>query len=67
MATASLLGLPAGRLVYGDTVERTFWELVTQRAVEMSETQRDNLARAIANEMGDLLRRMFRRRGPRRA
>jgi hypothetical protein len=52
VATACLLGLPADRLLYGGVLEQTFWGLVVDRAVVLSNLRRDNLARAIANELG---------------
>jgi hypothetical protein len=64
VATVCLLGLPADRLVYGDGLERKFWQLVADRAVDLNVVQRDNQARATANEVGSMLRRLFRRRGP---
>jgi hypothetical protein len=67
VATACLLGIPADRLVYGDSLERTFWTLVARQAIEQDELRRDNAAAATANAIGELLRRMFRRRGSRRA
>jgi hypothetical protein len=67
VATACLLGLPADRLLYGDSVERAFWLMVADRALEIGEQLRDNQANANANAIADVLRRMFRRRGSRRA
>lgn len=65
MATACLLGLPADRLLRGDGVERAFWLAVAGRALELSDQLRDNQATANANAIGEVLRRMFRRRGRR--
>jgi hypothetical protein len=62
VAAACLLGLPAERLAYGDTLERTYWNAVVVSALEQETTRRDNLANATANAIGELLRRMFRRR-----
>jgi hypothetical protein len=67
VAVACLLGVPAERLVYGDSVERLYWSAVAARAVALDELRRDNQATANANQIGELLRRMFRRRGGRRA
>lgn len=63
MATACLLGVPAERIVYGDEVDRVFWSLVVQRALQADGVRRDNQAMANAQKIGDLLKRMFRRRG----
>lgn len=65
MAVACVLGVPVERLVYGDTVERLYWEAVAVRAVSLDELRRDNQAAANANQISELLRRMFRRRGRR--
>jgi hypothetical protein len=54
--------VPAERLVYGDTLECLYWSLVTQHALEQDGMRRDNAATATANAIGELLRRMFRRR-----
>lgn len=62
MASACLLGLPVERLVYGDAVERLYWSTVLDAAVEQHATLRDNASTSIANAIGELLRRMFRRR-----
>jgi hypothetical protein len=62
VAAACLLGIPAERLVYGDTLERLYWDQVTLSALEQDGTRRDNQATATANAIGELLRRMFRRR-----
>jgi hypothetical protein len=62
VASACLLGLPAERLLYGDEVERLYWSTVLDAVIEQHATLRDNSATAIANAMGELLRRMFRRR-----
>lgn len=62
VAAACLLGIPAERLVYGDTLERLFWGEVTLSAIEQDGTRRDNQANVNANAIGELLRRMFRRR-----
>ena len=65
VATACLLGLPADRLVYGDALERLYWTVVVDRALDQDNLRRDNQATATANAIGELLRRMF--RGRRRA
>jgi hypothetical protein len=65
VAVACVLGVPVERLVYGDAVERLYWEAVAGRAVALDELRRDNQAAANANQIGELLRRMFRRRGRR--
>jgi hypothetical protein len=62
VAAACLLGIPAERLAYGDTLERLYWSAVAESALEQDTVRRDNLANAIANAIGELLRRMFRRR-----
>jgi hypothetical protein len=62
VAAACLLGIPAERLVYGDTLERLYWGAVIERAVEQDAVRRDNQANVNANAIGELLRRMFRRR-----
>jgi hypothetical protein len=62
VAAACLLGIPAERLAYGDTLERLYWSAVAEDALEQSNTRRDNQANANANAIGELLRRMFRRR-----
>jgi hypothetical protein len=62
VAAACLLGIPAERLVYGDTLERLYWSAVIERAVEQDAVRRDNQANVNANAIGELLRRMFRRR-----
>lgn len=62
IAAACLLGIPADRLVYGDTLDRLFWSAVFDRALEQDGVRRDNQANANANAIGELLRRMFRRR-----
>jgi hypothetical protein len=59
VASACILGVPAERLVYGDIVERTFWTLVTARAVDLDGVRRENQATATANKTGEMLRRMF--------
>jgi hypothetical protein len=66
VAIACLLGLPADRLLHGDSLERTFWLMVAGRAVELSDQARENQANANANAIAEVLRRMFRRRGARR-
>jgi hypothetical protein len=65
VATACLLGIPADRLVYGDRLERMFWTLVAKTAIEQDDIRRDNQATSTANAIGELLRRMFRRRSRR--
>lgn len=65
MAAACLLGVPAERLVYGDVVDRLFWQRVAERAQTLDELRRDNLATATANKIGEMLRGLFRRRGGR--
>jgi hypothetical protein len=62
VAAACLLGIPAERLAYGDTLERLYWGAVVEDALEQANTRRDNQANANANAIGELLRRMFRRR-----
>jgi hypothetical protein len=66
VAAACLLGLPAERLVYGDPLERQYWQLVAEAAIEQDSTRRDNQANANASAIAEVLRRMF-RRGRRRA
>lgn len=62
VAAACLLGIPADRLVYGDTLERLYWGEVALSALEQDSTRRDNQANANANSIGELLRRLLRRR-----
>jgi hypothetical protein len=62
VAAACLFGIPAERLVYGDTLERLYWQAVTTAALEQAGLMRDNQANANANAIGEVLRRMFRRR-----
>jgi hypothetical protein len=62
VAAACLLGIPAERLAYGDTLDRLYWNAVVERALEQDAVRRDNQANATANAIGELLRRMFRRR-----
>lgn len=48
--------------MYGDTLERLYWSAVTDHALEQDGVRRDNAANANANAIGELLRRIFRRR-----